>query len=236
MGSARNSHWPRSNRWNCRAIRKATDEGRSREVAGSGANRRSFDSRAGFLNMAAEIQDFAGKTLPNGRVRRANLPKMLNAKTGPVFLVPSGKFIFGSDDPEPPTNARKSTCRISTWTRRRYRTSSIASCGGHDHQPPDSPPVLRPEPSLPVVGVTLQDAKDYCGWAGQRVPTEQEWKRESGARRATCIHGAMSRFESRKAGSGGRISGEAKPVPGIKYVGKRVRMDDVSFSSNRPRN
>jgi serine/threonine-protein kinase len=113
------------------------------------------------------------KTAPAGE----DLPKMLNEASGPMFLVPAGKFIFGSDDPESPNKRQElelpafyvDATEVSNAQYARFVRAA-------SHKPPESE-TFATQPAFPVAGVTLEDAKAYCEWAGKRVPTEQEWEK-----------------------------------------------------------
>ncbi len=94
-----------------------------------------------------------------------------------MLLVPAGKFIFGDDDEQSPNKRQQvdlpafyiDATEVSNAQYTRFVTAAR-------HAAPDSEN-FKTNPTLPVVGVNLDDAKSYCSWAGRRVPTEQEWEK-----------------------------------------------------------
>ena len=99
-------------------------------------------------------------------------PATVSEPNGPLFLVKAGKFIFGDDSAESPNPRREMELPayyVDATEVSNEQYSRFAQAIGR------SPP--KGEPRMPVVDVTLDDAKAYCAWAGRRVPTEPEWEK-----------------------------------------------------------
>jgi formylglycine-generating enzyme required for sulfatase activity len=99
-----------------------------------------------------------------------------------VLPIPAGPFEMGSEtgreDERPVRRVTLDAYSIDRYevTNSQY-TRFVAATG---RRPPrywidgDYPPGLA---DSPVVGVSWQDALDYCAWAGKRLPSEAEWEK-----------------------------------------------------------
>ena len=99
-------------------------------------------------------------------------PATLSEKNGPLFLVGAGKFIFGDDSAESPNPRRE--MELPAYYVEATEVSN-EQYGRFAQATARVPP--KGDPRMPVVDVTLDDAKAYCAWAGRRVPTEPEWEK-----------------------------------------------------------
>ena len=99
-------------------------------------------------------------------------PATLSEKNGPLFLVGAGKFVFGDDSAESPNPRRE--MELPAYYVEATEVSN-EQYGRFAQATARVPP--KGDPRMPVVDVTLDDAKAYCAWAGRRVPTEPEWEK-----------------------------------------------------------
>ena len=106
-----------------------------------------------------------------------------------MAVVPAGEFIMGNnndyhdndDDEKPQHIVNLPAFYIDKYlvTNAQYKKFVEAT----NHKPPifwdKSGNYQQEKSNHPVVGVTYPDAKDYCAWAGKRLPTEEEWEKAS---------------------------------------------------------
>ncbi|MGB9596138.1 MAG: formylglycine-generating enzyme family protein [Candidatus Poribacteria bacterium] len=112
-----------------------------------------------------------------------NIEQVYVGKDGyPMVKIPAGEFLMGSDKGEPDEQPVHKVyldafyIDIYEVTNAQYKKFLDAT----KHKPPRYWNDSRYNvPDQPVVGVTWQDAMDYCKWAEKRLPTEAEWEKAS---------------------------------------------------------
>ncbi|HUI57800.1 MAG TPA: SUMF1/EgtB/PvdO family nonheme iron enzyme, partial [Bryobacteraceae bacterium] len=97
------------------------------------------------------------------------LPKTIQAKSGVMVLVPAGPFLYGE---------KKVSVSLPAFYIDKAEVTNAAYkafCDATGHTVPDQFPADHPE--LPVVNVSILDAKDFADWAGERLPRAKEWEK-----------------------------------------------------------
>ncbi len=98
---------------------------------------------------------------------------------GELVRIPDGYFVRGDLNGEPSEYPERRVL-VSGFAIERYEVSNRAysacvAAGACDLSPYlDDPELGRPQ--HPVVGLSWDDARRYCEWAGRRLPTEAEWE------------------------------------------------------------
>ncbi|NOX75651.1 MAG: formylglycine-generating enzyme family protein [Gammaproteobacteria bacterium] len=101
-----------------------------------------------------------------------------------VVTIPAGMFLMGTDSPRadnynrPQHEVSLAAYLIDKYpvTQAEYARFIVAT----KHRPPldwDDGAIPDGQALYPVTMVTWYDARDYCGWAGKRMPSEAEWEK-----------------------------------------------------------
>jgi len=104
------------------------------------------------------------------------------AAPGPMVRIPAGDFRMGSDD-RLADEGPQHTVRLDDYFIDRYEVTNLqyqAFIEATARRAPDhfEQRALPPgKADHPVTFVTWFDARDYCAWAGKRLPSEQEWEK-----------------------------------------------------------
>jgi len=98
------------------------------------------------------------------------LAETITGKSGEMVLVPAGTFKSGEQKEESPIVPAFYIDKTEV-TNESY--GAFGKATGHA-LPPDFP---ADKPGYPVVNVTVDDAKAFAKWAGERLPTAREWEK-----------------------------------------------------------
>jgi serine/threonine-protein kinase len=124
----------------------------------------------GFVVIGGALYMFlGGKSATPATPKSSGPAATLAAKGGSMALVPAGEFLFGSS--RSPVKLPAFYMDNTEVSNKAYREFASAA----SHALPDG--FAAEAPTLPVTNIGYPDAKEFCAWAGKRLPDEREWEK-----------------------------------------------------------
>jgi formylglycine-generating enzyme required for sulfatase activity len=187
----------------CFETRKARLYAAGQEAAAAGRWGEAFLAFSALIELAPDSPDARARldealgpaiaTVPGGSNIAAEvaLVRWLAASDDPrlpavldrcIVIIPAGEFLMGSTS-GPPDEQPQRRVYLDTFALDRYEVANTQYHRFLQATGRLAPPYWtgdaypRHQADFPVVGVSWQDAADYCTWAGKRLPTEAEWER-----------------------------------------------------------
>ena len=143
----------------------------------------------GMLGMIVDNTDAVMPHLDfdNLEVWNADVPAASTALPPRLGMVAigGGEFVMGShqrNDEQPPhiVDVKPFYIDLTKVTNAAYQQCVVAGmCGRPSDLASSSHPSYYTNPEFathPVINVSWEQARDYCGWAGKRLPSEAEWE------------------------------------------------------------
>jgi serine/threonine protein kinase/formylglycine-generating enzyme required for sulfatase activity len=136
-------------------------------------------SREGYADFSTTVSARKGE---EKSIEAALLPTGIEY-SGEMVLIPAGEFVMGDDSH---TDFEKPSHKVSlpAYYIDKYEVTNEQYqkfCRDTATRPPENPEwrgdYFTGKPDSPVIGVTWDEAKKYAGWAGKRLPSEEEWEK-----------------------------------------------------------
>jgi serine/threonine-protein kinase len=117
-----------------------------------------------------------------------DLPAERQDAAGNMVLIPGGEFILGGNtDPAEPTHVVSMPSFYIDRTEVTNAAYQQCIAAGRCSAPKEAGSATRPayfdDPAyqdFPVIHVTYEQARQFCGWANKRLPSEAEWEKAAG--------------------------------------------------------